>query len=105
MNPSPLTGERMANILEHRHTFFFINPNQRVLQFVPASGSYGDSGPHHNCGYAFQLRSARSTCAFLKPPETQKPALMAGFFLCYCSVRFNVPSLPQFKHFIAHSAT
>ncbi|MEG1156687.1 MAG: hypothetical protein RSD94_12490 [Acinetobacter sp.] len=40
MNPSPLTGERLAIALEYRHTFFFINPDQRVLQFVPASGSH-----------------------------------------------------------------
>lgn len=34
-----------------RHTFFFINPHQRVLQFGPASGSLvqRDSGQHHDC--------------------------------------------------------
>ncbi|MBI0276879.1 hypothetical protein I6H07_13940 [Hafnia alvei] len=30
MNPSPLTGERLAIVLEYRHTFFLVNPNQRV---------------------------------------------------------------------------
>ncbi|WP_137742608.1 hypothetical protein R0L47_05535 [Pectobacterium polonicum] len=50
MNPSPLTGERLAIVLEYRHTFFLINPHQRVLQFGPASGSLrGDSGQHHYC--------------------------------------------------------
>ncbi|MBP2157383.1 hypothetical protein J2067_005183 [Erwinia rhapontici] len=50
MNPSPLTGERLANALEYRHTFFFNNPHQRVLQFGPASGSLKrDSGQHNDC--------------------------------------------------------
>ncbi|EPF6612186.1 TPA: hypothetical protein ACTYSZ_003400 [Klebsiella aerogenes] len=40
MNPSPLTGERLAIALEYRYAFFFFNPHQRVLQFVPASGSH-----------------------------------------------------------------
>ncbi|MFL4411968.1 hypothetical protein [Citrobacter portucalensis] len=40
MNPSPLTGKRLAIVLEYRYAFFFVNPHQRVLQFVPASGSH-----------------------------------------------------------------
>lgn len=39
MNPSPLTGERLAIAQGYRYAFFFIDPDQRVLQFGPASGS------------------------------------------------------------------
>ena len=39
-------------------------------------------------------------------PESKKPkALTSGFSNFCCSVRFNVPSLSQFKHFIAHFAS
>lgn len=40
MNPSPLTDERLAIALEYRFAFFFIDPDQRELQFGPASGSH-----------------------------------------------------------------
>ncbi|WP_267238848.1 hypothetical protein [Kluyvera intermedia] len=40
MNPSPLTDERLAIALEYRCAFFFIDPDQRELQFGPASGSH-----------------------------------------------------------------
>lgn len=39
-------------------------------------------------------------------PESKKPkALTSGFSNFCCSVRFNVPNLPQFKHFPAHFAS
>lgn len=81
MNPSPLTGERMASVLEYRHTFFFINPHQRVLQFVPASGSHGDSGPHHDCCIAVRLRSIRLLVHFISLQKRKNPAVLtAGLY-------------------------
>ena len=71
MNPSPLTGERLAHL-------FFINPNQCVLQFVPASGSYGDSGPHHDCGFAYRLRSIRLLVHFLTLQKRKSPTVLSA---------------------------
>ncbi|MGQ7806836.1 hypothetical protein ACUN3I_14580 [Hafnia alvei] len=50
MNPSPLTGERLANVLECRHVFFLVNPNQRVCSTTCFWLHLVDSGPHHDCG-------------------------------------------------------
>lgn len=78
MNPSPLTGERLAIALEYRYAFFFIDPDQRVLQFVPASGSHGDSGQHHDCYIAYRLRSIRLLVHFLTLQKRKSPTVLSA---------------------------
>lgn len=49
-----------------------------MLQFVPASGSHGDSGPHHDCGFAYRLRSIRLLVHFLTLQKRKSPTVLSA---------------------------
>lgn len=81
MNPSPLTGERLAIILEYRYAFFFFfNPHQRVLQFGPASGS-----PHETRGHIMTAAFYPLYFCIFPPSRNDKaPTFPPGLFYSLC---------------------